>query len=575
MRYLMLKKVFFLLALFTPLMSISQDITEDGVKNAEELSAEASFIDGMKEYIAENYAKSANIFEGIIKKHTPTAGMYHMLTKAYIQLNNLNEAAVTAEKTLNLEKENTYYQKFYADILTQLLDYDGAIDLYKKVIRKNPLDISTYILLSEIYIVQENYDAAIKLYNQVEKNIGSDEEISHRKQMLYLRQNKVDQAIKEGDRLMESQPLDPEYVLNQAQIMIGNQKLDDAEKLLLNHLKSDPNLAEGHVLLADIYRRLGNIDACHEQLELAFENPSLESEIKLKVLGSFIKLVEQEPDTESINNAISLTQNLIDLDPKLAGSYVFMGDLLMKKGRLQEARDSYVKSTEFDKSVFEVWLAIVELDTKTENLQDLVQDAGKAAEYFPNQAFFWYHFGYGNVLIKDYDEAIYALEEARNLSFDKPELLKHILSLLGDSYNATKQYSDSERAYEEALKMDPAYIPVLNNYSYFLAMRNKNLLKAQEMSEKLVSLSPSNVDYLDTRAWVLFKSENYLHAKEVIESAVIYAKDVNGTVLEHYGDILYKLGDKPQAIEQWKKAKLLGENSTKIDQKISEQQYIE
>ncbi|WP_341226259.1 tetratricopeptide repeat protein [uncultured Arcticibacterium sp.] len=571
----MLKRLFFLASILTPFMSLAQDITEDVVKNDEDISAEASFIEGMKEYIAENYAKSANIFEGVIKKHTPTAGMYHMLSKAYLQLNNLNDASVAAKETLNLEKDNTYYQTFYADILTQLLDYDGAIDLYKKVIRKNPLDIATYILLSEIYIVQEEYDDAIKLYNQVEKNIGSDEEISHRKQMLYLRQNKVDEAIKEGDRLMESQPLDPEYVLNQAQIMIGNQKLPDAEKLLLNHLKNDPNLAEGHVLLADIYRRFGDINACHEQLELAFENPSLESEIKLKVLGSFIKLVEEKPDTESINNAISLTQDLIDIDPKLAGAYVFMGDLLMKKGRLEEARENYVKSTEFDKSVFEVWLAIVELDTKTENLQNLVKDAGKAAEYFPNQAFFWYHFGYGNVLIKDYEEAIYALEEARNLSFDKPELLKHILSLLGDSYNATKQYTDSERAYEEALKMDPEYLPVLNNYSYFLALRNKNLPKAQEMSKRLVSLSPSNVDYLDTRAWVLFRAENYLHAKEVIESAVIYAKDVNGTVLEHYGDILYKLGDKPQALEQWKKAKLLGENSKTIDQKISEQKYIE
>lgn len=572
----MLKRFLFLAALITPLVSISQDITEDVVKNDEDISAEASFIEGMKEYIAENYAKAANIFEGIIKKHEePTAGMYHMLSKAYIQLNNLNEASIAAKETIDREKDNTYYQTFYADILTQLLDYDGAIDLYKRVIRKNPLDISNYILLSEIYILQEEYDDAIKLYNQVEKNIGSDEEISHRKQMLYLRQNKVDEAIKEGDRLMESQPLDPEYVLNQAQIMIGNQKLPDAEKLLLNHLKSDPNLAEGHVLLADIYRRFGDIDACHEQLELAFENPSLASEVKLKVLGSFIKLVEEKPDTESINNAISLTQNLIDIDPELAGAYVFMGDLLMKKGRLEEARDSYVKSTEYDKSVFEVWLAIVELDTKTENLQNLVKDAGRAAEYFPNQAFFWYHFGYGNVLIKDYDEAIYALEEARNLSFDKPELLKHILSLLGDSYNATKQYNDSERAYEEALKMDPEYLPVLNNYSYFLALRNKNLDKAQEMSKRLVSLSPANVDYLDTRAWVLFKAENYLHAKEVIESAVIYAKDVNGTVLEHYGDILYKLGDKPQALEQWKKAKLLGENSKTIDQKISGQQYIE
>ncbi|MFT7419954.1 MAG: putative negative regulator of RcsB-dependent stress response, partial [Arcticibacterium sp.] len=51
--------------------------------------------------------------------------------------------------------------------------------------------------------------------------------------------------------------------------------------------------------------------------------------------------------------------------------------------------------------------------------------------------------------------------------------------------------------------------------------------------------------------------------------------ELNGTILEHYGDILYKLGDASLAHEQWKKAKELGENSIHIDSKILKKQYIE
>ena len=571
----MFKKIYLSFFVIFPLITYSQEEAKEGLKNAKDLSSESVFVDGMKEYIAENYAKSANIFEGVIKKYEHTAGIFHMLSKSYLELNEVNKASQAAKASLDIEKENLYYQKFYAAILYKQLDYNAAIDLYKKVIKKNPFDISSYLFLSDIYINLEDYDQAIKLYNQVEKNIGADEEISHRKQMLYLRQNKVDEAIEEGERLIESQPLEPEYVLNQAQVMINNQKLQDAKKLLTNYLIKDPNLAEGHILLAEIYRRLGDLSACHSELIIAFQNKQLDPEVKLKVLGSYINLAKDKSDTKAIENAISLTQNLITIAPKLAGSYVIMGDLLMKKGMIEEARINYLKSIEFDRSVFEVWLAIVELDTKLNDSDALIRDAGLAAEYFPNQSFFWYHLGYGNILKRDYQEAIYALEEAKSLAFDNAELQKHILSLMGDSYNALKKYSDSEKSYEAVLKIDPNYKEVLNNYSYFLALRAANLDKAKTLAERLTNLYPNDLGFIDTHSWVLFQRGEFAAAKEIIEKGIESSTNISGAVYEHYGDILFKTGDKVKALEQWKKAKMTGEATIHIGQKILLQQYVE
>lgn len=571
----MLKKLFIFGLLIAPLCCLGQSKPLKKVMDDKQLAAESAFIEGMKEYMAENYAKSAAIFTVIINKYEPTAGIYHMLAKSYLELSDLNRAAEAAKSALELAKENAYYQKYYASILGQQYNYREAIDLYKKVIKSNPFDVNSYILLGEIYINQEEYDQAIKLYNQVEKNIGPDEEISNLKQMLYLKQNKVDEAIKEGDRLIENQPLDPEYVLKQAQIMIGNQKLSDAQKLLINYLEDDPNLAEGHVLLADIYRRQGDLEACNKELQLAFDNKDLEPEIKLKILESYNKLTQDSPSPENLNSAIELTQKLIDMEPELAGSYVYMGDLLMRKGSLIEARENYLESTKYDKSVFEVWLALVELDTKLNDTDALVKDAQDASDYFPNQAFFWYHYGYGNVLKKDYNEAIYALEEAKALAFDNVELSKHISSLLGDSFHATKRYTEAYKAYDQVLELDPNYAPALNNYSYFLAIEKKDLDKAQLLSERLYSLDPDNIEYIDTYGWVLFQKGDYDAAKAIIEKAVKNHTELNGTILEHYGDILYKLGDASLAHEQWKKAKELGENSIHIDSKILKKQYIE
>ena len=63
--------------------------------------------------------------------------------------------------------------------------------------------------------------------------------------------------------------------------------------------------------------------------------------------------------------------------------------------------------------------------------------------------------------------------------------------------------------------------------------------------------------------------------KEAQEKALKAGGDQSGTILEHYGDILSKLGKKDEALNYWKKAKELGTDSGTIDKKIAEQKYFE
>ncbi len=536
---------------------------------------ESIFIAGMKSYLAEDYPEALGYFNRVIKEYQPTAGVYHMKAKTLAGMGDLPQAIASASQSVQIDAQNIMYQKFLAGLFAQNHDYGPASEIYLKIIRQEPLNPETHILLADIYETTGEYDQALKVYETLERNIGSDEEISRKKQALYLRQNKVNEAIKEGDKLIDSQPLEPSYVINQAQIMIGNSELNEAEKLLTQYLSKNPDLGEAHILLAEIYRRKEDSKASVNELRLAFDNPELDPAVKLKVLGSFLKVIETNPRAEDFDLAIELCQKMIEIQPKAALAYMYLGDLQMRKGLLKEARDSYRKSTEFDKSVYEVWLALIELDTRLQDTQAIVKHAGEASEYFPNQPFFWYHYGFGNILKKDYEEAIYALEEARAISFDNTELLKNVLALLGDAYNETRKYFESEKAYEEALKIDPDYAPVLNNYSYFLATRKKNLQRALELSDRLIKLEPDNLNYADTHAWVLFQMGEFAAARNGLEKLIQQTPKPTGTAMEHYGDILFKLGDKAGALNAWKKARELGENSLLIERKLSEEQYIE
>ena len=47
----------------------------------------------------------------------------------------------------------------------------------------------------------------------------------------------------------------------------------------------------------------------------------------------------------------------------------------------------------------------------------------------------------------------------------------------------------------------------------------------------------------------------------------------SAVIVEHYGDILYRLGDQEAALDQWKKSKELGGSSQFLNQKMTEHLY--
>jgi hypothetical protein len=49
----------------------------------------------------------------------------------------------------------------------------------------------------------------------------------------------------------------------------------------------------------------------------------------------------------------------------------------------------------------------------------------------------------------------------------------------------------------------------------------------------------------------------------------------NGTLLEHYGDVLFMLNEKAEALQYWMDAKKAGGASDLIDKKITEKKFYE
>jgi tetratricopeptide (TPR) repeat protein len=290
----------------------------------------------------------------------------------------------------------------------------------------------------------------------------------------------------------------------------------------------------------------------------------------VRILVDFIR---QLPNPELEGVALELVELTIQSHPEEAKAYAVAGDLQTIVGKKELARGNYLKAVKLDDSHFKIWQQIVLLDAELAEADSLVIHSEKALELFPNQAVFWFYNGTGHLIEKNFSKAVKSLEYGKRLSASEPELVAQFNAQLGDGYNSMKDHKRSDEAYEAALAHDPDNEHVLNNYSYFLSLRGEQLPKAKAMAKRLVDKHPNNPTYLDTYAWVLYKMEDYNGALTYLERAIALSEDA--TIVEHYGDVLFKLGKREEAVMQWEKAKLKGEASAFIDRKIKEKKLYE
>src|SRR5574344_419197 len=154
------------------------------------------------------------------------------------------------------------------------------------------------------------------------------------------------------------------------------------------------------------------------------------------------------------------------------------------------------------------------------------------------------------------------------LALTEKETLVDLLSMQAEAYNELEEHHKSDSVYELILSKDPNNLNALNNYSYYLSLREEKLDRALELSEKLMGLQKDQPIYFDTYAWVLFKSKNYDDALFMIDRAI--SLDPNQSIYyNHKGDILFRLNKIDDAVNMWIKARELGDNSELLNNKIN------
>ena len=574
------------LALVVPDVSYAQKRKrngEDAPQGIRLREAEFYFTEGEKFFILEDYAKALVYYQRAADINPDNGTIQYKIAEVLSRSDkqeDLVKASVNIEQALKLDRENKYFYLLAADIYNGLARFDKAARAYESMIDQIKGTEEYLYELAAVYQYASQPEEALKTYNRAEEVFGVTEVSSVQKIKLLLEAGKKPEAMAEGERLMKAFPDEGRYVMAFTEILSNNGMREDAIRYLEAFVKSHPDSGGVKMLLAGFYRDLGLEEKARPFLLSLFEDTDVDLSSKLIVLGAYnAELHENKtkkvPDPDKEAFATQLFEKLRSTYPGDPSVHIIGGDLFLSTGKNREAQGEYLKAVETGAAVtFEVYENLLFLEVKLEQWDQVIRHAEEALEIYPNQAMIHYFNGFAHVRKRLYQEAIASFEQARRLASSNAALSSEINSQLGEAYNATGEYAKSDKAYEEALTVNPDNAVVLNNYSYYLALRKENLEKAEKMSATLVKSHPENPIFLDTYAWVLFTREKYKEAKKIIERAITTGK-ATATHFEHYGDILYKLGDIDGAVRQWEKARGLNANSETLNKKIANRKIYE
>jgi Tfp pilus assembly protein PilF len=428
--------------------------------------------------------------------------------------------------------------------------------------------------LSNAYLVNNDGNNAIKTYDKVEELLGVTEEISLQKQRIYLIQKKTDQAAEELKKLIKEFPdQEVRYLSMLAEMYMDAGKPDVAAGYYQQILATDPQNPYIHITLSDYYRQKGDKKHSFDELKLGFANPALDIDTKIRVLLTFFSA--NEVYTENKDDIMDLAQILVTTHPNDPKAHSMYGDFLLDDKKYAEARDEFRKVIAIDSSRYAVWESLLNAEIQLADYAALESESSRAIELFPLLPVPYLFKGVAMLEKKQNEDAVINFNSGLKLVSGNNLLTVQFYTNLGDAYNRMKNHRLSDESYEKALALDPENSYVLNNYAYYLSLRNENLEKAETMSSKSVKLDPGNAANMDTYGWVLYKLGRFEEAAKWVEKAVAATPSPDTDLLEHLGDIYFKLGNTDKAMLYWQDALKVGKGSEFLEKKVKERKLYE
>lgn len=541
--------------------------TDGDISYKNQFRFKSMFFEAQRLEAIEEFDKAAALMEQCLSIDPLNADAHYEMATLYISIEQIEDALFHAKKSYELNPNSVWVTKLLSQLYQMSGNIDGELNAYKDLIEKDPSNIEYLFLLATAHSKNGSYKKAIQVYNEIESKIGVSEELSVTKEYLYITMGDVDLAAAEIMKLIAAFPNEIRFLGMLAELYQANNQTEKSIAIYNDILEVEPKNSAANVALAEYYRVNKNHLKALDYLTFCFDNDVFDLQTVFQILTSYFQMAIEEQ--KYLEPLLSLLNKTLINYPNEAAFHVLSGDVYFQLNDSKKAFEAYEKSLTFGVTDFLIWNRYLILGVELQEYDRVYKNGMRAIELHPIQPTLYLFSGFAASYNKEHEKAITLFNKGLNYVVNNKPLKAEFYNYLGDSYHFFGNDKKSDECYEKSLDLIPDNVLVLNNYSYYLSLRQKDLEKAERMSKQCVELSPNQPTYQDTYGWVLYKLKRFNEAEEWLRKAV-EGDGKSPVIIEHYGDVLYQLNHKKEALEYWKKAKNIGGDSELLNKKVRE-----
>jgi tetratricopeptide (TPR) repeat protein len=568
--------LFNIILLHTPVQAQKKNVNKSKqpitkISEDQRINLEKEYLNGAREKILKNNEAAAIHFLNCLRIDPINASVHYQLADLYYMNGQLKDAENSIAKAILFDANNIWFKKLQLEIFDASKQFEKAAKTSLEISQNH--DPDKYLASAAYFFMAvKDYKRALEALDKLEKRVGINEDIAHQKEQIYLAMGNTKKAIEEVKKLIEAFPKISKYEGMLADIYMNNRQEQKAHEIYKSILAREPHNGYAAFALADYHQRKKEYIIAFDYIYTGMQSPNLQANQKLNVLVSVVSSRVFENQDEK---NILLVESFIKAHPNDATGYIILADLLMQQNKFDEAAEQYEFAIKLEPTAYLAWNQLLFIDNTKANYVNMLQNSLRAIEYFPNEPIYFYYGLLSSYFLKEYAQTVtLGLQALDVLLPDQTELREQFLSLIGDAAHYTNNFILCDSIYQLAIDENPENTLALNNYAYFLSLRNEKLELAKQYSEKSLKTDSQSASYLDTYAWILYKMGNYNEAEKYILKALDYSAG-SGEVYDHAGNIFYKNGKKDEAIKYWQKAKDLGADNPLLDKKIKDKTLYE
>ncbi|MDZ7717802.1 MAG: tetratricopeptide repeat protein [Balneolaceae bacterium] len=558
----------FLLTIFLllPAAIEAQDTTSVDENMAEALDY---YIQGINDFENQDYELALDKLTAAHLKLSDHAGVNYALSDVYLEIDDYTNAAYYGQIAAELEPENKWYHLHLARVYTESGRNEQAINSLNKILEYHPNDIDVLYRLAENYKEIGQLEKSNEMLDKILDLRGSAFEIHLSKFQNYNALNQNENALAELQKMRELNPGNLSTLHTISQFYLELDKEQEAKDVLMEARDRNPNDTNTLILLAEIYVENNNWEELGNTFVMMVENPMINPRQKMELVRFLMVKYQNEPEQKILEEQTrKVIEALSEEEPDYAPAQLVAADYYLQNNQMERALVNLERATEINPDQAEAWAQRIQVLFSLGRYEEVIELSDQANENAPDNAFVQFFTGASYMFEGQHEQAETWLENA-TMAPSRRNFRSAIYGTLGDVKQELDKWDETVDAYERALRLDPANTTAMNNYAYYLSVREENLEKALQMATEAVESNPENSSFLDTLGWVYFKMENYEQARNYIQQS-IDTGEASAEVFEHMGDVFEAQGDMDAAREWWQKALDEDSERTHLNEKLEQ-----